>query len=253
MKELKKQVTTSIKSRFKLNPNMTSTFKDNKPDIDVKIQNSINRGELLRYSNFIPSVKFNIKELKTSNPKYLELAVKIIKISIIPLDGIDLEVPLNILLSQFKDASFNNQEALDFSWEILNQVDTLTAKYYLSTLAAGAISNSNLKRQFKATIPFIKYIIPTLKNSTDLTKQKNFINAIATLINENADPEKIQLLPKIKYVIDSISNQNHIIDVTKIIYSNVSANEINQKLNMLSKENINDFFNFTDYLIKNSL
>ena len=89
------------------------------------------------------------------------------------------------MLSQFKDASFYNQEALDFTWEVLNQADTLTSKYYLSTFAAGPISNTNLKKQFKATIPLIKYVLSTLNNSNDLTKSKNFINAVKILVNEN--------------------------------------------------------------------
>lgn len=254
MKELKKTVTSSIKSNFKQSLNMTDSINQEKKLYqDIEIKNSIMRGELLRYSNFLPSVKFNLKNLKESNPKYLELAVKIIGISVKPIKGIDLEVPLNILLSQFKEASYGNQEALDFTWELLNQADTLTSKYYLSALAAGAILDNSLKQQFKAAIPFIKYIIPSYANNENLSNQKEFLNAISIIINPKADAEKIKLLPKIKYILDNITKDEHIIDVAKIIYSNTPADVIKNNMNMLTKEKLTKNLSFSDYLIKNSL
>ncbi len=254
MKELKKTVTSSIKSNFKQSLNMTDSINQEKKSYqDIEIKSSIMRGELLRYSNFIPSVKLNLEKLKEVNPKYLPLVIKIIEISIKPLKGIDLEVPLNILLSPFKDASYENQEALDFTWELLNQADILTSKYYLSALAAGAISNKNLKTQFIASIPFIKYILPSMKQNNDLSEQKKFLNAISILINEKADAEKIKLLPKIKYILDNVTKEEYIIDVAKIIYSNTPVGVIKNNMNMFTKEKFPKNFSFSDYLIKNSL
>ncbi len=254
MDELNKIFTSSIKSNFKKSLNVTDSINKEKYSYqDIEIKNSITRGELLRYSHFIPSVKFNLKNLKESNPKYLELAVKIIEISVKPINGIDLEVPLNILLTQFKEASYENQEALDFTWELLNQADTLTSKYYLSVLAAGAILDKSLKLQFKAAIPFIKYIIPSHVNNENLSNQKEFLNAISILINSKADAEKIKLLPKIKYILDNITKDEYIIDVAKIIYSNTPADVIKNNINILTKEKLTKDFSFSDYLIKNSL
>lgn len=253
MKELKKAVTSLIKSKFNQKLNVTNSIKQEKSELSVEINNSIMRGELLRYSTFVPSVKFNLKSLKESNPKYLELAVKMIETSIKPLNGIDLEVPLNILLNQFKEASYDNQEALDFSWELINQADTLTSKYYLSALAAGPISNKDLKVQFTATIPFIKYILPSYSQNNDLSEQKKFLKAISILINEKADAKKIKLLPKIKYVIDNITKTEHIIDIVKIIYSKTPVDVIINNINSLTKEKLTKDFDFSDYLIKNSL
>lgn len=254
MEELRKTVTSSIKSTFKQSLNMTDSInKEQMSYKDSEIKNSIMRGELLKYSQLVPSVKFNLKNLKESNPKYLELAVKIIEISTKPIKGIDLEVPLNMLLSQFKEASYENQEALDFSWDLLTQADLLTSKYYLSALAAGAIVNKALKDQFKAAIPFIKYIIPSYTNNEDLSKQKEFLNALSIIINDKADAEKIKLLPRIKYILDNITKDEYVIDVAKIIYSNIPAEVIKNNINALTKEKLTKNFSFSDYLIKNSL
>ena len=62
-----------------------------------EIQASIMRGELLRYSLYIKDVKENLDNLKQSNIKYLGLVLKIIQVSITPLQGLDIVVPLKFL------------------------------------------------------------------------------------------------------------------------------------------------------------
>ena len=88
--------------------------KDRPYKVD-KIQASIERGDILRYSLFVKDVKENIDSLKNSNPKYLSLILKIIQISITQLQGTDIIVPLNVLLPQLNQASYYNHEALDFT------------------------------------------------------------------------------------------------------------------------------------------
>lgn len=254
MEELKKQIKTTTKPKFKHNANMTEHIRDKKSNVDEKIHQSIMRGELLRLANIIPSVRFNLKSLKEMNPKYLELAVNIIELYTQNIENIDIEIPLNIILSQLNNASYNNQESLDFTWNVIHQTDILTAKYYLATFASGAILDQKLKEQFNAAIPLIKYMLPTYqKNSPNLTKQKEFMQAVKIIINRNADPEKIKLIPKIKYIIDTMTRKQYNIDVYKILYSNVSAEQIINKLNTLKKEDLTENFDYTNYLIKNSL
>ena len=173
MTKLKEKVSSPIKREYKTDTNMTVPISHKKEHLNNEIQNSIMRGELLRLSLYIDAVKENLKELKTSNPKYLKLFVDIIKLSINPLPVIDVDLPLDVLLKQLPQASFENQEALDFTQEVLNLADPLTSKYYLAHLTGGILQNLNLKKQFKASIPFVKYIATKSPDNHDLERQKN--------------------------------------------------------------------------------
>lgn len=197
-----------------------------------EIQASIIRGELLRYSLYIKDVKENLDNLKQSNIKYLGLVLKIIQVSITPLQGLDIVVPLKVLLSQVNEASYYNQEALDFTQEVLDSVDILTAKYYLAHLAAGILNNKKLKQQFKATIPFVKYIVNSLsKASSNLQRQKEFMNAVKILINEKADSQKIAILPKLKYLADTNFDDNYELNVVDVVYGKESVEDLLNKYN----------------------
>lgn len=197
-----------------------------------EIQASIMRGELLRYSLYIKDVKENLDNLKQSNIKYLGLVLKIIQISITSLQGLDIVVPLKVLLSQVNEASYYNQEALDFTQEVLDSVDILTAKYYLAHLAAGILNNKNLKQQFKATIPFVKYIVNSLsKDSSNLQRQKEFMKAVKILINEKADSQKIAILPKLKYLADTNFDDNYELNVVDIVYGKESVEDLLKQYN----------------------
>lgn len=197
-----------------------------------EIQASIMRGELLRYSLYIKDVKENLDNLKQSNIKYLGLVLKIIQVSITPLQGLDIVVPLKVLLSQVNEASYYNQEALDFTQEVLDSVDILTAKYYLAHLAAGILNNKKLKQQFKATIPFVKYIVNSLsKDSSNLQRQKEFMNAVKFLINEKADSQKIAILPKLKYLADTNFDDNYELNVVDVVYGKESVEDLLNQYN----------------------
>lgn len=197
-----------------------------------EIQASIMRGELLRYSLYIKDVKENLDNLKQSNIKYLGLVLKIIQVSITPLQGLDIVVPLKVLLSQVNEASYYNQEALDFTQEVLDSVDILTAKYYLAHLAAGILNNKKLKQQFKATIPFVKYIVNSLsKDSSNLHRQKEFMNAVKILINEKADSQKIAILPKLKYLADTNFDDNYELNVVDVVYGKESVEDLLNQYN----------------------
>lgn len=240
MAKLSEKVTSPLKKKLKTNKNMTTTIGHKQTNVNPEIQTSILKGELLRYAQYFEEVQNNIKGLRLSNPKYLELALKIIEISITKLPVLDIEIKgdvLSNLLSQFNNASFNNQEALDFTLEVLNSADTLTSKYYLAHLAGGIIENTKIKRQFKAAVPFVKYILASLNETTDLTKQINFMNAVKILINEKADYKKIELLPKIKYTVDNISKRkNYQIDITRLIYHRTSSKKVEARLETMVKD-----------------
>ena len=217
-----KRLVSTPKKNFKVNPNMG---KKEPYRID-EVRVSVMRGEFIRYSQFLDSVKDNLQELKKSNPKYMGLILEIIELSLTPLNGTDIDVPLDKLLVQLCKASYEHHEALDFTQEVLNIADSLTSKIYLAYLSDCILENYNLKSQFKAAIPCIKYMLGATSNSVSLDKQIEFINALKLIINEKADAEKIAILPKIKYMMDNARNKNYTIDASEIIYNRLPAKEL---------------------------
>lgn len=220
------KVTSPIGRKFKENRTMTADAGHRVGNVNTEIQNSIVRGNLLRYALYMDCVKENLDSLKKSNPKYLPLIDRIIQTSITPLPALDVDVPLGKILNKINEASYNNCEALDFTQEVLKRADILTSKYYLAHLSGSILENKDVKKQFKASIPFVKYILASLKKTSDISAQSDFMNAVKILINPKADAEKIALLPKLKYIADSDKKNNHTIDVTKIIYSKTPVQEL---------------------------
>jgi len=268
MASLDNKLKTSKDSKFRSSKNMTKDFRHVSPAFEPEVNPSLSRGELLRFAVVIPEVQECLKDLKASNPMYLDLLVQVIRTSITPNQNIDInmcdssrgESVLALLLKQFNDVSYNNTEVLDFTQEVLNCSDNLTSKYYLAHLAAGTMSNQNLKAQFKAAIPFVKSLVSATlySDSDDLTSQKNFMMGIKLIINEKADVNKIALLPKLKQIVDTSSKKEHNIDIVKFIYSKASLARINLKLTTLpnalyTAERNNKSLDCVGYLIQNSL
>jgi len=268
MASLDSKLKTSKDSKFRSSKNMTTDFRHVSTAFETELNPSILRGNLLRYATVIPDVQEHLKDLKASNPLYLSLLNKIIITSITSNETIDInmcdsssgESVLALLLRQFNDASYNNTEVLDFTKEVLNCADNLTSKYYLAHLAAGIMSNHNLKAQFSSAIPFVRYLVSATLNpdSNDLTPQKNFMTGVKLIINEKADVNKIALLPKLKQIVDDSSKKEHNIDIVKFIYSKASLARINLKLTTLpnalyTAERNNKSLDCVGYLIQNSL
>ena len=89
-----------------------------------------------------------------------------------------------------------------------------------------------LKTEFaqhlKASIPIVKNIAEqTLKGgyTMDFSKQQNFMDFIATLINRESRPEKIALLPKLTKVADEIPGEN-MLYLDSFIRSNTPVEQV---------------------------
>ena len=234
-KFLQQEITNSKKKLIK-NKNMGNVFTHISKPENTQIQNSILRGEILRFSLMNEDVNNCLADIKNSNPKYLKLIVDIISVSMTKLSGYDIEVSLSLLLKQVCKASYSNHEALDFTEAVLESVDTLTSKCYLNSLSGGVLLNNNLKKQFKASISFLKYVVGSLSTASDLSKQSTFMNAIKVLINENVDYKKIELLPKLKYVLDGAYKTNYNLDINDILYGSIPVSEIEE---CISSKNFN--------------
>jgi len=257
----KQHQTSPLKSNLNTSKHMTSTIGHDVVYHNSEIQNSINRGNLLRYTQFVKEVRDSISSLKKTNPKYLELLIKIIDLSITELPVLDINLRgmvLTDLLLSVSRASFSNHEALDFTAEVLKHADILTSKYYLAYVSQGILENNKLKKQFKASISCLKYVFAAIKDGENLAKQRQFLGIIQLLINESADAEKIALLPKIKYTVDKVSKNNHSIDVRALIYAKTPINIIEDRIETLPKtikilEQTGKTLDCINYLTQNSL
>lgn len=94
-----------------------------------------------------PSLKKFAAELKEMNPEHMALASDVLEIAgrremLMDSTAIDMNsnlskgrTILNILLGKFPKLSKENPQALDLAKEVINNTDSITAKYYLSNMA----------------------------------------------------------------------------------------------------------------------
>ena len=81
-------------------------------------------------------------------------------------------------------------------------------------------------------IPFVKYIVNSLsKDSSNLQRQKEFMNAVKILINEKADSQKIAILPKLKYLADTNFDDNYELNVVDVVYGKESVEDLLNQYN----------------------
>src|SRR5574344_941726 len=210
-------------------------------DIDTRSQ-----AELLHnldyYASKMPEVSQFKEELKTMDPKHLSLVSDICELAerheMLPTN-IDLKQQyqgqsiLQSLLSQLPKASKENPSALDFTQEVINQTDATTSKYFLGSVIGGILKNTGLSKHFEAAKASVKDIAESTIDggyTMDFKPQERFMEFVKLLINPNADPEKIKILPQVASTVDKISEKDHQINVDKIIFSKTPASRIKQNL-----------------------
>lgn len=138
---------------------------------------------------------------------------------------------LQAILGILPKASKENPAVIDFTQEVINNTDTTTAKYFLASLPDNALK-SEFAEHFKASIPIVKDIAEqTLSGgyTMDFSKQKSFMDFIATLINRESKPEKISLLPKLCKAADEIPGANQLY-LDKFIRSNAPVAQVEKNL-----------------------
>lgn len=215
-----------------------------------------------------PEVAKFKKELKAMNPKHLGLVSDICELSNssdMLSTNINLkdskQVGKNVFaawMEKLPKASKENPAALEFAQEVINQTDSTASKYFLASTDE-LLEHSEAAEYLKATKPLVKDIAEaTLSGgyTMDFSKEKNFVKALSSYINPNADVEKIKLMPEMIKVADSIPESTNIyIDSLPFIHSNVPMGKIRENLQVFPQVANNleqgKSINMTDFLMKN--
>ena len=177
-----------------------------------------------------PDIAEFMTELKKMNPEHQKLAADTMELArmheMLPTN-IDMNQKnpqtgkslLQAVLNILPKASKENPAIIDFTKEVINNTDSTTAKYFLASFP---------EQHLKASIPIVKNIAEqTLSGgyTMDFSKQKNFMDFIATLINRESRPEKIALLPKLTKVADEIPGEN-MLYLDSFIRSNTPVEQV---------------------------
>ena len=161
------------------------------------------------YAKRCPEVAQFEKELKAMNPRHLGLVSDICELANYHerlYTGINIKTLLaegkslfQFLLEKLPKASKENPSAVELSKEIINNTDSIAAKYALSSLSP-LYECKEAAKHIEATIPLIGEIAEaTLKGGylMDYSKEQKFVNSINSFISPDVAPEKLQLLSMI--------------------------------------------------------
>ena len=191
-----------------------------------------------------PEVARLKKELKSMNPKHLGLVSDICELAD-KHEMLNTNIDMKKLVVQGKSlfaalieklpkASKNNPEALNFAQEVINQTDNTASKYFLAS-AVDMFDHPEASRHLSAARPLVKDIAKqTLSGGylMDYSKEKNFVDLIATLINRAAKPEKIALISKLSKAADKIPGENPIY-LNSFVNSNAPLMQVEENLKQL--------------------
>lgn len=168
-----------------------------------------------------PDIKEFMAELKTMNPEHRKLAADTMELAqmheLLPTNiNMNQKIPqtgkslLQSILEILPKASKENPAVIDFTKAVINNTDIPTSKYFLATFPENALK-SEFSEHLKAAVPMVKEIAEQTINggyTMDFSKQKNFMDFLGTLINKDAKPEKIALLPKLCKTAEDIPGEN---------------------------------------------
>ena len=185
-----------------------------------------------------PDIAEFMTELKKMNPEHQKLAADTMELArmheMLPTNiNMNQKNPqtgkslLQAVLNILPKASKENPAIIDFTKEVINNTDSTTAKYFLASFPDNALK-TEFAQHLKASIPIVKNIAEqTLSGgyTMDFSKQKNFMDFIATLINRESKPEKIALLPKLTKVADELPGEN-MLYLDSFIRSNTPVEQV---------------------------
>lgn len=187
-------------------------------------------------------IKEFMAELKKMNPEHRKLAADTMELAqmheLLPTNiNMNQKIQqtgktlLQSILEVLPKVSKENPAAIDFTKAVINNTDITTSKYFLATFPENALK-SEFSEHLKAAVPMIKEIAEQTLNggySMDFSKQKNFMQFLGTLINKDAKPEKIALLPKLCKAADEIPGENPLY-IDSFVRSNTPVQQVEKNL-----------------------
>lgn len=222
------------------------------------------------YAERIPEIKQFASEIKKLNPKHMGTIADTLELS-----THSEMLPTNINMSKLNskgvsyrqavvedmiEASKTNPEAMELADAIINNTDSITAKYMLSSMTGGIMKDKGLAKQMQETAK----VIPDIAKETldggylmDYSKQENMLNWLKVMINPQTKPDKITSLFKDVVSFTEKRPEQFGIDVNKFLTSNTPKEKIQENLKVLPDvlkmlgDKVKDF-DIVDFVTKNT-
>ena len=167
------------------------------------------------FAKCCPEVAQFKDSLKSMNPKHLGLVSDVCELATrheMINNAIDIRKPssngkslFQFLMEKLPIASKENPAAVELTQEIINNTDSIGAKYTL-----GALSNlyecKEAARHAEATIPLVSDIAEATLNggfTMDYSKERNFVKALGSFISPNVSLDKLKLLTEVNKIAEN--------------------------------------------------
>ncbi len=217
------------------------------------------------YANQCPEVAQFKNELKSMNPKHLGLVSDICELAnhLEHLNtAINIKKPdangkslFQFLMEILPKASKENPESLELSQSIIDNTDSIGAKYALNALR-NLYDCKDAARHIKATIPFVRDIADAAFEggyTMDYSKEKTFVNGLNSFISPNVSLEKLEFFPEIIKTAEE-ADATCVIDAFPFLTNKASVSKIKENLETFKNlaSGIKDKkINLTDFLDNN--
>lgn len=207
-----------------------------------------------------PEVAQFKSELKAMNPKHIGLVSDICELATrdemlptaIKLNGTQF---FKFLMSKLPLASKENPESLDFIQTIINNTDSQVSKYALYSFEP-IYERKDAREHVKATTPLIESIAEQALQGgyqMDYSKEKGFVNALASFISPEVHLDKLKLLPEILKVAEN-SKAMGVIEAFPFLTNSTPVEKITKNLEtfkILDNNMKNKTINLTEFLENN--
>ena len=226
-------------------------------------------GQLLEnieyFAKKCPEVALFKEELKKMNPMHLGLVSDICELAThneMLNNSINIRKPaangkslFQFLMEKLPIASNENPASIKLTQEIINNTDSIGAKYSLAKFAP-IYDCKEAAKHIEATVPLVSDIAETtLKGgyTMDFSKEQNFVNGLDALISPSVSLEKLEILPKILETAE-LANANCAVHAFPFLTNNTPMSKITENLETfkeLDKNMANKTINLTEFLENN--
>jgi hypothetical protein len=204
-------------------------------------------------------------ELKSISPKHLGLVSDICELSS-SQNGKTLKQPtitgksiLSRILEILPIASKKNPNSLDFAQEVINQTDSKTSIYFLTSHLRMFILPEASER-FALTKPFVKDIAEaTLSGGLHkgFTSEQKFANVVDQFVSPSVKIKNLKMLSKISKASEKAPLKTCYINPSQILHTDVPIKTMEENLKTFNKiapelAKTTDEINLTEFVTKNT-
>lgn len=211
------------------------------------------KGTIAAWARNVSEVKTILPELNSINPKHLGLVADTIELSQKPATtykdvdmlhaekGFGVFSPLEKLMATFPMISQQNPHAMTLSQEVIDKTGKLMSKFFLKGAAdTDFLLDSGVDVNFKLATPLVERMAGEALSTPicgEFSRQEEFVGRILSLINKEADVEKIALLNDVYANAEGAAYK--FFDMDEFLKSKTPANVVNENL-----KNIKDDLKF---------